>query len=85
MLEDVTITLSHDEGLVLSDFFSRFCETDDGFTMRHTAEYLAFMRVASQLDKVLVEPFQPGYAQKVHAARDRLAAGYEGPAPGVRY
>lgn len=85
MREDVNITLSHDEALVLCDFFSRFCETDDGFTMRHTAEYLAFMRVASQLDKALVEPFQRDYVQQVHAARDRLAAGYEGRAPGVRY
>lgn len=83
MSENVTITLSHDEALVLFEFFSRFCEEDDDFTLRHTAEYLAFMRVAAQLDKAIVEPFRPEYAELLQAARDRIAVGYEGPAPGV--
>lgn len=62
MAENVTITLSHDEALVLFELFSRFCEHDkEEFTMRHTAEYLAFMRISAQLDKALVEPFLPEY------------------------
>lgn len=83
MSEDVIITLSQDEALVLFEFFGRFCEDDDDFTLRHTAEYLAFMRIAAQLDKALLKPFRPEYAELLQAARERIAGGYEGPAPGV--
>jgi hypothetical protein len=84
MSENITITLSRDEGLVLFEFFARFCEADDGdFTLRHTAEYLAFMRMSAQLDKLFVEPFDPKYKDLLRAARDRVAAGYESKAPGV--
>ena len=58
MSENINITLSHDEALVLFEFFSRFCDDHDDFTLRHTAEYLAFMKMSAQLDKALVEPFQ---------------------------
>ena len=84
MSENISITLSHDEALVLFEFFGRFDKHDD-FTMRHTAEYLAFMRLSAQLDKALVEPVQPDYLQSLQAARERLAAGYEGKTPGVCY
>jgi hypothetical protein len=84
MREAVTIILSHDEALVLFEFFARFDDSED-FTLRYTAEYLAFSRISAQLDKVLVEPFNPEYFAVVNAARDRLAKGYEGRAPGVVY
>ena len=83
MSENINITLSRDEALVLFEFFSRFCDDDVDFTLRHNAEYLAFMRMSAQLDKALVEPFQPQYLELLRAARDRIAAGYEGRAPGV--
>jgi len=82
MSEDIAIRLSHDEALVLFDFFSRFDDSDD-FTLRHNAEYLAFSRHSAQLDTALVEPFRPEYAELLRAARERIAAGYEGIAPGV--
>ena len=53
------------------------------FTLRHNAEYLTFSRLSAQLDKALVEPFRPEYAKLLRAARERIAAGYEGLAPGV--
>ena len=83
MSDKITITLSRDEGLVLFEFFSRFCDGGDDFTLRHTAEYLAFMRLSAQLDTMFVEPFDPKYDDLLRAARDRIAAGYEGKAPGV--
>lgn len=83
MSETINITLSHDEALVLFEFFSRFCDEGYDFTLRHTAEYLAFMRISAQLDKALVKPFQPQYTELLRAARDRVAAGFEGQAPGV--
>jgi hypothetical protein len=82
--ENITIHLSPDEALVLFEFFSRFCDDEDDFRLRHTAEYLAFMRISAQLDKALREPFLPEYTDLLRAARDRMAAGYEGTAPGVQ-
>jgi hypothetical protein len=82
MSENITITLSHDEALVLLEFFCRFEDKDDS-TLRHNAEYLAFARISAQLDKSLVEMFDPKYNELVRAAQERLAAGYEGRAPGV--
>jgi len=84
MSESVTITLSYDEALVLFEFFARFDESSD-FTLRNTAEYLTFSRISAQLDKSLVESFNPDYTALLKAARDRLAEGYEGRAPGVVY
>jgi pyoverdine/dityrosine biosynthesis protein Dit1 len=82
MSENIAITLSREEALVLFEFFSRFAEKDD-FTLRHNAEYLAFSRISAQLDKALVEPLQPDYSKLLHVARNRIAAGYQGRAPGV--
>ena len=81
-MEQIIINLSRDEALVLFEFFARFDESDD-FALRHKAEYLAFSRVSAQLDKALVEPFQPNYTELLRSARERVAAGYDGPAPGV--
>lgn len=84
MSTNVTITLSHDEALVLFEFFARFDDSNE-FTLRNTAEYLVFARLSAQLDKDLVEPFHSDYRAMLEAARDRLAHGYEGRAPGVIY
>lgn len=84
MNENINLTLSRDEALVLFEFFSRFGDDDDSFTLRHNAEYLAFMQISAQLDKSLVEPFQPQYLELLQAARDRIAFGYEGQAPGIQ-
>jgi hypothetical protein len=83
MAESITVTLSNDQALVLFEFFSRFEDSGD-FSLRHNAEFLAFSRISAQLDKALVEMFDPKYRELLQAARERLAAGYEGRAPGVR-
>lgn len=82
MSEPVTLHLSRDEALVLFEFFARFDE-DDLFRLRNNAEFVAFMRVAGQLDKALMEPFQSNYLELLASARAHLAEGYEGLAPGV--
>jgi hypothetical protein len=82
MNEHINVTLTRDEALVLFEFFARFDE-DDNFTLKHTAEYLAFMKISAQLDSSLVEPLQPQYLNLLREARERIAAGYEGKAPGV--
>jgi hypothetical protein len=82
MSENITVTFSRDEALVLFEFFARFDDSDD-FTLRHNAEYLAFTRMSAQIEKALVEPFRPEYTELLRAARDRVASNYEGQAPGV--
>jgi len=81
-MENIAIKLSRDEALVLFEFFARFDRNHD-FTLRHNAEYLAFSRISGQLDKALTEPFRAEYANLLRVARERIAEGYEGLAPGV--
>ena len=82
MSDNISIQLSQDEALVLFEFFARFSDSDE-FKLRHTAEYLAFSKISAQLDTELVEPFCSDYVDLLKAAQSRLAAGYEGTAPGV--
>ena len=82
MSERVTLNLSRDEALVLFEFFARF-DVDDLFRLRNNAEFVAFMRIAGQLEKALVEPFQSNYLELLASARARLEEGYEGLAPGI--
>ena len=84
MSETVSIELTKDEALVLVEFFGRFDDTDD-FTLRNTAEFVAFCRISAQLDQALVEPFQENYRELLQAARDRLSSRFEEAAPGVNY
>jgi hypothetical protein len=82
MTEDVSIKLTREEALVLDGFFARFEETEQ-LTMKHNAEYITLMRISAQLDKSLVEIFQPDYATKLSKAQQKVATGFEGVAPGV--
>jgi len=82
MSENIAITVTHDEALVLFEFFSRFGDTDD-FRLRNNAEFVAFMRISAQLDKSISDMFKPNYSELLHAARERIAGDYEGLAPGV--
>lgn len=84
MVSEIELKITKDEALALCDFFARFAEEDD-FTLRHTGEYLAFQKIAAQLDRILIEPFDTDYRSLVMAVKERLADGYEGPAPGVVY
>lgn len=78
----ITLHLTRDEALVLFEFFARFDE-EDIFRLRNNAEFVAFMRVAAQLEKSLAEPFASNYQELLASARSRLASGYGGLAPGV--
>jgi hypothetical protein len=82
MNNDIAVTLSHDEALVLFDLFWRFQETN-ALTLAHNSEFVALSRISAQLDRTLVEPFAGNYRDLLAAARDRLAAGMHGVAPDV--
>ena len=84
MTDNYTVTLSHDEAIVLFEFFSRFSTDGQPLEMRNNAEFVALMSVSSQLERLLVAPFEADYVEQVDAARKRLTEGYEGTAPGVK-
>ena len=79
-MSEYTLKISEDEALVLFDYFSRFDETDD-LSFRHPAEYIALQRLAGQVDKTTSAMFKPQYRQLLTAARQRIAAGFEGEVP----
>ena len=82
MDQPVALTLSEDEALVLESLFARF-EQEGCIVLRHNAEFIALSRLSGQIEKVLVQPFLPDYDSLVASARERIAEGFEGIAPGV--
>lgn len=82
MGESVTIQLTKDEALVLSHLLHRFERTDQ-LCLANNAEFVALNAISAQLDELLVEPFMSNYSDLLTSARERLAAGFEGLAPGV--
>jgi hypothetical protein len=82
MSDAVTVQLTPDEAIVLFEYFARFQESDE-WCLRNNAEYIAFSRIAATLESTLVAPFQSDYLDQLDRARERVAEGYEGNAPGV--
>jgi hypothetical protein len=82
MKENIVIELSHDQAFVFSHMLYRFQQTDQ-LALANNAEYLALSTVSGQLDTALVEPLMSNYDELLIAARERIAGGYEGLAPGV--
>mgnify|MGYP000134073625 CR=1 FL=1 len=82
MSSNVDLVISQDEALVLFDLLARFAETDK-LTLTHNSEFVALSRISAQLDKALVESLAANYDSLLTHARDRVAAGFEGLAPGV--
>jgi hypothetical protein len=79
-MSEYTLKISEDEALVLFAYFSRIDETDD-LSFRHPAEYVVLQRLAGQIDKTTSAMFKPDYTQLLAAARERVAAGFEGQIP----
>jgi hypothetical protein len=78
----ITIQLSADEAFVLFELLARFDQTDK-LQLKSNAEFVVLSRVHGQLEKALVVPFHRRYREFLEDARKRLAATYEGLAPGV--
>ncbi|MEU0938017.1 hypothetical protein [Embleya sp. NPDC005971] len=68
----VTITLTSDEALVLSDWLYRLRMTDLSRVVDEPAVWAPIHRIAGTLDKALPELFAPDYNQRLEAARERL-------------
>jgi hypothetical protein len=79
-MAEYSLTISEDEALVLGEYFNRFDDSGD-LSFRHPAEYLAFQRIAGQVDATTPAFFSKNYNELLQAARNRLAAGFEGEVP----
>jgi hypothetical protein len=78
--EPVRLELTADQALVLFEWLSRMDEGDALEPLiEHWSEQLALWRLLAQLQKLLVEPFDPAYGDLLLAARDRLVADLEEP------
>jgi hypothetical protein len=81
-MNEVEIKLSEDEAIVLFEFFERFDEKERLYFV-HPAEYLALMKISAQIDKSTAAMFSRSYAEILKAARERIAAGFEGDFPKI--
>ena len=79
-MAEYSLTISEDEALVLGEYFNRFSDTDD-MSFRHPAEYLALQKIAGQVDATTPAFFSENYHELLQAARNRLAADFEGDVP----
>lgn len=70
MSQNINISLSGDEALILSDYLSRISENENFFEDK--AEQWVLWAIESQLDKILIEPFMPNYIQLVSDAKNRI-------------
>ncbi|MFD6294356.1 hypothetical protein ACFWFU_06075 [Streptomyces sp. NPDC060235] len=80
--EQISIKLTPDEALVLSDWLERVQMTDLSCLVDDEAVWIPIHRLAGVLDKTLPGIFAADYAERVEAARCRLrpsAAGDEHP------
>jgi Holliday junction resolvase len=70
--ETVVLRLSKDEALVLYEFVSRF-GARERVEVKDRAEERALWNLEALLEKELVEPFAPDYAELVERAKARLS------------
>lgn len=69
---DVTITLTADEALVLFEMLHRW-EADEVSQPQHQGEQVALWNLSALLERVVSEPFRLDYTHLVEQARARLA------------
>jgi hypothetical protein len=70
-VENIKLTLTHDEALVLFEWLSVHDESER-IPVGDTAERLALWRLIAQLEKILVSPLQVDYPDQLMQARARL-------------
>ena len=72
-MDDITITLTKDEALVLVNWLSKIDEIE---ALSETPEQKALWRLEGYLETQLVALFDPNYKTLVDSARQRLMAMY---------
>ena len=68
---EVTLSLSKAEALVLFEFVTRFSDTDK-LKIEHKAEARVLWDLCCLLEKQLVEPFEPDWLRALAEARERV-------------
>ncbi|MEO7071242.1 MAG: hypothetical protein ABI131_12210 [Nostocoides sp.] len=71
--DDLTVTLTQDEALVLFELLHRWEDDELVTAPRHHGEQVALWNLSAALEKVMVEPFDADYARLVSEAQMRLA------------
>ena len=66
--QNVDLTLSQAEALVLFEFLARFGQ-DGSLRIEHPAEEQALFNVLAELERQLVEPLMSSYADLLETAR----------------
>jgi hypothetical protein len=69
---NLSITLTSDEALVLFEWLAESEDAARPEGVAATAEWRVLRSIQGQLQKRLVEPFDPKYAELVKDARDRV-------------
>ncbi|WP_419994044.1 hypothetical protein [Streptomyces boninensis] len=70
----ITIELTSDQALVLSDWLEKLQMTDLSRVIDDPAVWSPIHRIAGTLDKTLPELFAADYGRRLEAARQRLRA-----------
>lgn len=68
------ISLTADEALVLFELLHRWEDEEPALPLEQ-GEQEALWSLSAALEKILAEPFRPGYSELVEQARMRLASG----------
>ncbi|MEL6438192.1 MAG: hypothetical protein AAFQ80_02885 [Cyanobacteria bacterium J06621_8] len=71
MSNDIDISLTHDEALVLFEMMSRFSDTDK-LSIEHQSEKRALWNLCCLLEEKMLEPFTENYEELLNEARERL-------------
>ncbi|MFB6633610.1 hypothetical protein ACFCWY_27340 [Streptomyces sp. NPDC056362] len=71
-MSDITIKLTPDEALVLSEWLERVQMTDLSRLVDEPAAWAPIHKIAGTLDKALPGIFAADYAERLEAARHRL-------------
>ena len=72
MRNNIQIELTNDEALILFERLSQL-NTTDSLPVTDHAEELVFWKFHGQLEKALVEPFDPKYKDLILEAKARVA------------
>lgn len=68
---EVTLSFTSDEALVIFEMMSRFSDTDK-LTIEHQSEERALWNLCCLLESELVEPLMENYNELLQEARERL-------------
>jgi len=72
-ISGVTLTLTHDQALVLFEWLSREDERGS-IPIQHHAEQKVLWEIEAQLERTLLEPLQSDYSAVIAVARERVVS-----------